>query len=123
MPYYRTGVAQSVAKPVGTLTAVDQYAMTTLRGQNAPKSVHETMDAFAANGQHHAVMGVRPRAIEDRTFRVLEPNEIMVGMSFPKDYVMPGKKREQVKQSGNAVAPPAARDLVTIGAESLGVAA
>lgn len=30
-------------------------------------------------------------------------------------------KREQVKQTGNAVTPPAARDLISVGAASLGI--
>jgi DNA (cytosine-5)-methyltransferase 1 len=32
---------------------------------------------------------------------------------------MTGNKREQVKQSGNAVTPPAARDLITIATATL----
>lgn len=123
MPYYGSSKPQSMAQPIGTLTTVDRYAMITLRGQNAPKSLQDVMDTFAANGQHHGVMSLEPPRVEDCTFRMLEPHEITAGMAFPKDYIMTGNKREQVKQAGNAVTPPAARDLVTIGAESLGVAA
>lgn len=119
MPYYGTGVASPVTQPVGTLTTVDRYAMITLRGTNSPKEVYNPMDTVAANGNHIAVMGVNPPKVEDCTFRMLEPHEIMAGMSFPKEYVMTGTKREQVKQSGNAVTPPAARDLISIGAETL----
>lgn len=121
MPYYGSSRPQSVAEPIGTLTTVDRYAMITLRGQNAPKHVSEPMDTFAANGNHHGLMSVEPPAVEDCTFRMLEPHEVTWGMAFPRDYIMTGNKREQVKQAGNAVTPPAARDLVTIGAESLGV--
>jgi DNA (cytosine-5)-methyltransferase 1 len=119
MPYYGSSKPQPVSDPIGTLTTVDRYAMITLRGQNAPKDVYDPMDTFAANGNHHAVMGVKPPAIEDCTFRMLEPHEVTWGMAFPKDYIMTGNKREQVKQAGNAVCPPNARDLVSIGAESL----
>jgi DNA (cytosine-5)-methyltransferase 1 len=119
MPYYGSSKPQPVSDPIGTLTTVDRYAMITLRGQNAPKDVYDPMDTFAANGNHHAVMGVKPPAIEDCTFRMLEPYEVTWGMAFPKDYIMTGNKREQVKQAGNAVCPPNARDLVRIGAESL----
>lgn len=123
MPYYGSSKPQAVTDTIGTLTTVDRYAMITLRGTNSPKEVYDPMDTFAANGTHHALMGVRPPAIEDCTFRMLEPHEIMAGMAFPKSYIMTGTKREQVKQSGNAVTPPAARDLIMIGAESLGVTA
>lgn len=33
-------------------------------------------------------------------------------MAFPGEYIMRGNRREQVKLSGNAVTPPAARDLI-----------
>lgn len=123
MPYYGSSKPQSVREPIGTLTTVDRYAMITLRGQNAPKDVYDPLDTFAANGNHHALMGVQPPAVEDCTFRMLEPHEVTWGMAFPRDYKMTGTKREMVKQAGNAVCPPNARDLGIIGAESLGVAA
>jgi DNA (cytosine-5)-methyltransferase 1 len=119
MPYYGSSNAQPVSDPIGTLTTVDRYAMITLRGQNAPKDISDPMDTFAANGNHHAVMGIKPPAIEDCTFRMLEPYEVTWGMAFPRDYIMTGNKREQVKQAGNAVTPPAARDLVACAVESL----
>ena len=123
MPYYGSSKPQTVTDPIGTLTTVDRYAMITLRGQNAPKDVYDPLDTFAANGNHHALMGVNPPAVEDCTFRMLEPHEVTWGMAFPKDYTMTGTKREMVKQAGNAVCPPNARDLGMIAAESLGVAA
>jgi len=59
----------------------------------------------------------------DCLFRMLEPSEIKRGMAFPSGYVIKGNRREQVKQAGNAVTPPAARDLVAAVVESLGGAA
>lgn len=59
----------------------------------------------------------------DCLFRMLEPAEIKRGMAFPSDYVIKGNRREQVKQAGNAVTPPAARDLVAAVVESLAGAA
>lgn len=119
MPYYGQSKPQPVTDPIGTLTTVDRYAMITLRGMNSPKSVHEPMDTFAASGNHHGLMSTEPIAVEDCTFRMLEPDEIKLGMAFPRDYVMTGNKREQVRQAGNAVTPPMARDLITIGSETL----
>jgi DNA (cytosine-5)-methyltransferase 1 len=118
MPYYGTGVTAPASKPINTLTATDRYALITLRGQNAPKDVSGVLDTFAANGNHHGLMGVVP-SVEDCTFRMLEPHEVTWGMAFPKTYQMTGTKREQVKQAGNAVCPPNARDLGMIAAESL----
>jgi DNA (cytosine-5)-methyltransferase 1 len=48
----------------------------------------------------------------DCTFRMLEPTEIQAGMAFPPDYQILGSRRERVRQAGNAVTPPAARDLI-----------
>lgn len=61
--------------------------------------------------------------IEDVRFRMLEPHEIGAGMAFAPDYKVAGTRRDQVKGYGNAVTPPAARDLVACVAESLGVVA
>lgn len=59
----------------------------------------------------------------DCLFRMLEPAEIARGMAFPADYRILGNRREQVKQAGNAVTPPAARDLISAVAEALAGAA
>lgn len=51
-------------------------------------------------------------AVEDCGFRMLTPDEIKRGMAFPDDYILTGTRREQVKQAGNAVTPPAMKLLV-----------
>lgn len=55
----------------------------------------------------------------DCLFRMLEPREIANGMAFPEDYIILSNRRAQVRQAGNAVTPPAARDLISAVAESL----
>lgn len=57
--------------------------------------------------------------INDVYFRMLEPREIIAAMDFPDQYVVLGNRREQVRMAGNAVTPPAARDLVGIVAGSI----
>lgn len=61
---------------------------------------------------HQALLQGRTVDINDVYFRMLEPSEIKQAMAFPADYMMRGNRREQVKLSGNAVTPPAARDLI-----------
>ncbi|WP_100499389.1 DNA cytosine methyltransferase [Geodermatophilus chilensis] len=51
-------------------------------------------------------------AVEDCTFRMLEPHEIQRAMAFHGDYRVLGNRRERVKQLGNAVTPPAAEFLL-----------
>ncbi|OZF09847.1 DNA methyltransferase [Rhodococcus sp. 15-1154-1] len=120
VPYYGKGNARTSDDPHGTFTTRDKYAfVTTLRGTNAPKSVDEPLDTFAANGLHHGLADTSSVDINDCMFRMLEPHEIARGMAFTEGYKILGNKREQVKQAGNAVTPPAARDLVSAVAESL----
>lgn len=58
--------------------------------------------------------------VDDCYFRMLEPHEIQGAMAFAPEYIVLGNKRERVRQLGNAVTPPAARDLIAALAESLG---
>lgn len=120
VPYYGKGNARTTEDPHGTFTTRDKYAfVTTLRGTNAPKSVDQPLDTFAANGTHHGLADASSVDIDDCMFRMLEPHEIAAGMAFTKGYTILGNKREQVRQAGNAVTPPAARDLVAAIAEAL----
>jgi DNA (cytosine-5)-methyltransferase 1 len=120
MEYYGNGTMHKVSKAIPTITTHDRFAMiTTLRGTNAPKDVGQPLDTFAANGLHHGLAEWNIPEVDDCEFRMLEPHEIKAGMAFPKDYIMLGNKREQVKMAGNAVTPPAARDLVACMAETL----
>lgn len=124
-----------------------------LRNHGVAKPTDRTIDTVSAEGNHHALVVTNnhsnrarliaeplPTAttatttalldaelpsldVDDCEFRMLEPDEIKRGMAFPADYQLLGNKREQVKQSGNAVTPPAARDLFAAVAESLTLAA
>ncbi|MDJ0337444.1 DNA cytosine methyltransferase [Cryobacterium sp. PH31-O1] len=94
VPYYGTSLPAPVTDPHRTLTTVDRYSLATSTG---------TVD------------------VQDCIFRMLTPDEIKVGMAFAADYILLGTKREQVRQSGNAVTPPAARDLGAAVIESLGI--
>jgi DNA (cytosine-5)-methyltransferase 1 len=126
MEYYGNGQMHPVSKAIPTISTTDRFAMvTTMRGtspehlaaSNAPTT--DPFGTFSAGGQHHAITEWTVPDIEDCEFRMLEPYEISAGMAFPKSYIMTGNKREQVKQAGNAVTPPAARDLFIVAALSL----
>ncbi|WP_353809103.1 DNA cytosine methyltransferase [Agromyces sp. SYSU T00194] len=84
VPYYSASEsAKPTTEPHGALTTTDRYALA---------------EGISLD-------------VDDVLFRMLTPDEIKVGMAFAADYVLLGNKREQVKQAGNAVTPPAARDL------------
>ncbi|MEV6340975.1 DNA cytosine methyltransferase [Nocardia vinacea] len=81
VPYYRTGRAHPIAKPMGTLTTRDRFG---LLGIN------------------------REQLLGQCTFRMLEPSEIRAGMAFPATFKALGDKRTQARGYGNAVTPAAA---------------
>lgn len=90
VPYGRTGLVREVDHPMP--------AQTTIQGD--------------------ALVGPSV-AVDDCTFRMLEPHEIQLAMAFDAAYEVLGNKRERVRQLGNAVTPPAARDLIAALVEAI----
>lgn len=81
----------------------------------------EPVRTVTTHGHQSLLAADRPTIdLDEVRFRMLEPSEIKRAMDFPADYVGKGTRREQVRLWGNAVTPPAARDLVHLVAESLG---
>ncbi|GAB3191896.1 DNA cytosine methyltransferase [Nesterenkonia suensis] len=107
--------------------AVRNTMVTTMRGTSpgqleaSSRPADQPIGTLTAGGSHHGITAYEPDLIDvdSAEFRMLQPHEITWGMSFPRDYVMLGNKREQVKLAGNAVTPPAARDLIAIAAATL----
>jgi DNA (cytosine-5)-methyltransferase 1 len=84
MSYYNNGQMVPVSHPVPTVTTLDRCALVT--GQDI--------------------------AVEDCGFRMLASKEIQAAMAFPPEYIVTGTRKEQVKQLGNAVTPPAMKLLM-----------
>jgi DNA (cytosine-5)-methyltransferase 1 len=64
--------------------------------------------------------------LPDVLFRMFRPHEVALGMAFPPDYkwqppdrLKPVSNRDLVKAAGNAVTPPAARDIIGVCVDSL----
>lgn len=128
--YYGKGGTRSTGEALPTVTAVEKHALLmrhhTARGDQGQMStpISEPARTMMANGPTPALLAGGPTIdVDDVLFRMLEPREIARAMDFPADYTILGNRREQVRQAGNAVTPPAARDLVGVVAESLGVVA
>lgn len=122
----RSGPGAEMVTPISEVmrtltTAGHQSLLVPYRNGMTPRPTTETMPTITTVDP--AAHLITAQDIEDCTFRMLEPSEIARGMAFPVDYRILGTRREQVKQAGNAVTPPAARDLVAAVAEALGVAA
>lgn len=131
MPYYGASqTAQPADKPIGTLTTIDRYAL--IQRHNGSKGdgaemltpAVEYLRTLTTSGHQSLLTAgdikVAEAHVDDCLFRMLEPHEVAAGMAFPKDYIWGGTRRERVKLCGNAVTPPAARDLIAAVAESLG---
>ncbi|MGW2371745.1 DNA cytosine methyltransferase [Kitasatospora sp. NPDC001683] len=90
VPYYGNGTARPTGQPTPTVTSVDRHALVTTEP-----------------------------AVEECLFRMLSPTEIGAAMAFGTDYTVLGNKREQVRQYGNAVTPPAAEVLMSALVEAI----
>jgi len=125
MPYYGNGTSRATSHPHGTFTTRDRYAL--IMRNNSSKGAGaemctpatQTLRTITTAG-HQSLLEPQTPAVEECMFRMLEPHEIAAGMAFTNGYVVLGNKREKVRQLGNAVTPPAARDLIAAVAESLG---
>lgn len=104
-------------------TLAAEYLRTLTTGGNVSllqKPRHVTADQLRAAEE----------MVPEVLFRMFRPHEVAAGMAFPADYkwqpvdrLKPVSNRDLVRAAGNAVTPPAARDLVAAAVESLGVAA
>lgn len=144
---YGTSTARPVSEPAGTFTAGgNHHALITRHNNNRGDQgamttpVTEYMRTLTTTAQQSImrrpgnVSAADLRAAEELVpevlFRMFRPHEVAAGMAFPADYVWqpvdrlkPVSNRDLVKAAGNAVTPPAARDLVAAAVESLGAVA
>lgn len=129
VPYYSASeTAKPTSDPIGTLTTVDRYALLDY-GPVTRADVFagrwERTEPKPERREYRSWSDDAPTPTidpDDCTFRMLEPHEIAAGMAFPADYRWEGTKRERVRLAGNAVTPPAARDIVSVLAEGLDAA-
>lgn len=128
--YYGNGTTRPTSDALATVTATERHAL--LMRNNSSKGdgaemvtpASEPARTVTTAGHQSLLAAERPTVdLDDVLFRMLEPREIAAAMDFPGTYRILGNRREQVRQAGNAVTPPAARDLVGVVAESLGVTA
>lgn len=117
VPLRNHGVAKPTSAPIDTVSAEGNHHALVMRnnegGAEMSTPVTEPIRALTTHGHQSLIEPVAPISldVDDAGFRMLEPHEIQAGMGFARDYVLLGSKRDKVKQAGNAVTPPAARDL------------
>jgi DNA (cytosine-5)-methyltransferase 1 len=81
-------------------------------GNDQAAGIDDPVDAVTTKDRHALVEPDESLRVEDCYFRMLQPHEIGAAMAFPDSYVVLGNKRDKVKQYGNAVTPPAMRELI-----------
>jgi DNA (cytosine-5)-methyltransferase 1 len=116
--------ARSASDPISTVTASGNHHALIHRnnggGAEMTTPAYEPVRTITTAGHQSVLQADRPTLdLDDVRFRMLEPDEIKQAMAFPADYLMAGNRREQVKLAGNAVTPPAARDLVSVVVEAI----
>ena len=117
VPLRNHGVTKSALEPIDTVAANGNHHALVMRnnegGAEMSTPVVEPMRALTTHGHQSLIEPAAPISldVDDAGFRMLEPHEIQLGMGFAADYHLVGSKRDKVKQAGNAVTPPAARDL------------
>lgn len=124
-PYYgNSATARPTDREHGTFTTHDKYAL--VMRNNGTRGGHparhttpaaEELRTLTANGPIPSLLtpgdiAAAAARVDDCLFRMLEPHEVGAGMAFSRDYIVLGTRRQQVKGYGNAVTPPAARDLI-----------
>lgn len=117
VPLRNHGVAKPTSHPIDTVSAEGNHHALVMRNNNGGAEmstpVTEPIRALTTHGHQSLIEPSAPVSldVDDAGFRMLEPHEIQAGMGFARDYLLLGSKRDKVKQAGNAVTPPAARDL------------
>lgn len=86
-------------------------------------SIDEPLRTLTTAG-HQSVVTFRPstsqkKMLEGARMRFLTVAEMAAGMGFPADYRLGGSLDEQRTMLGNAVTPPAARDLIAMVREAV----
>jgi DNA (cytosine-5)-methyltransferase 1 len=110
---------RDVREPLATVTAAGNHHMlvrhNSSKGDGGEMCTPATEPARTITTKGHQSVvgwpGPAP-AVDDCTFRMLEPHEIQKAMAFGDTYRVLGNRRERVRQLGNAVTPPAAEFLL-----------
>lgn len=129
VPMRNNNTPKAMSEPLDTFAANGlHHAMITRHnssrkgdGSEMSTAINDTLRTLTAVPTASLTTWEQPK-VDDCMFRMLEPHEIAAGMAFTPGYTILGNKREQVRQAGNAVCPPNARDLVSAVVESFGVA-
>jgi DNA (cytosine-5)-methyltransferase 1 len=116
--YSRDNVGSPLNEPVPTIPCDNRFALINrapfITAYNSGSEGNHRVDepvATLTTNERHAL--VHPEVkINDCGFRMLTPDECKLGQGFDRDYIILGtRKKDQVRQIGNAVSDPPAEYL------------
>ncbi len=119
---------RAVSKPLATVCASGNHhgivtapdMVLTYYSNSRARPAREPLPTVTTVDRHGALYGGSVRDMEECRFRMLEPAEYQAAMAFPDAYrLLASSKRTRVLMLGNAVTPPAARDLIAMVTEAL----
>lgn len=124
--YGNSDSARPVTDALPTVTTADRHALLMRNNRGGAEMTTSTLEPMRTitTAGHQSLLTpgdieAAKAQVDDVLFRMLEPSECKRAMAFPAEYVILGNRREQTRMAGNAVTPPAARDLVAAVAETL----
>jgi DNA (cytosine-5)-methyltransferase 1 len=121
--YGGSGAARSITDEINTVTAggvktgivtseaFQSFLTSYYNGSHCLQHITEASGTMTTK-ERIGIVNYKTPAIEDCYYRMLKPKEIKLAMAFDGDYVVLGSGKDQVKQLGNAVTPPAMEWLV-----------
>lgn len=112
---FSTGNWQPIEKPgraAATLARIEagrrvhgeRFISSYYGNEKGGRSIHRPIGTITTRDRHAIVDGNR--------MRMLSVSENRAAMGFPTDYILPAQHRAAVHMLGNAVCPPAARDVI-----------
>ncbi|KPL80240.1 DNA cytosine methyltransferase [Herpetosiphon geysericola] len=118
--YYGNDTTNHQSDALGTVTTRDRHAVVVPPftvsyyggdGDHRTNDLGKALPTVPGMAVHYLAQPQTP-SVDDCGFRMLQPHEVGAAMAFPREYVVLGNAREQVKQYGNAVTPPVMQWLV-----------
>lgn len=115
---------QSVNEPSYTIATNNQFGLvepfiSSYYGNGGESPVSEPSPTMRTAQGHALIEPDWSALVNECGYRMLQPHEAKRLMGFSEDYVILGNQKEQFKQAGNAVTPPAAADIARRVIESL----
>ena len=106
-----TTQSQMINHGLVTDDSFNSFMTSYYNGSHCTKHITEEAGSITTNDRM-AIVNYKQPKLEDCYYRMLKPPEVKLAMAFDKDYIILGNGRDQVKQCGNAVTPPAMEWLV-----------